>query len=91
LEREESPAYEVYFILGKSYQYRGELSKAIQIFDEAISEHGLNTALLNVIGECYFQIGNMAEAQAAWEKSLEINTNQPEIKKNLDLLKEKKR
>ncbi len=91
MEREENPAYEVYFILGKSYQYRGEMNKAIKVFNEAISEHGLNAALLNVIGECYFQAGNLVEAQAAWEKSLEINTNQPEIKKNLEILKEKKR
>jgi GWxTD domain-containing protein len=91
LQNEESPAYEVYFLLGKAYQYRGELNKAVQIFDDAISEHGLNTSLLNVIGDCYFQMGDMAQAQAAWEKSLEINTNQPEIKKNLEILKEKKR
>jgi GWxTD domain-containing protein len=90
LEKEESPAYEVYFILGKSYQYAGDVNKAVQIFDTAVSRHGLNTELLNVIGQCYFQMGNMVEAQAAWEKSLEINAHQPGIKKNLETLKEKK-
>ncbi len=91
LEREESPAYEVYFILGKSYQYRGELNKAVQTFNDAISQYGLNTPLLNVLGECYFRMGDPVEARAAWEKSLEINADQPEIKKSLEKIKENKR
>jgi hypothetical protein len=35
-------------------------------------------------------LGNPEEALAAWEKSLEIDPNQSEIKKKVDLLKEKK-
>lgn len=91
LDHEESPAYEVFFILGKSYQYQGKLQKAVKTFDQAISQHGLNTTLLNVMGECYFQMGYKLKAQEAWEKSLEIDTNQSKIKKNLEMLKEKKR
>ena len=40
--------------------------------------------------ECYFQLSEPGEALAAWEKSLEINPNQPQIKKNVEALKEKK-
>jgi len=82
--------YEVFFIMGKAYQNTGELSKAIDVFDKAISRYGLNINLLNSIGECYFQLGEVNEALAAWEKSLEINPNQPQIKKNVEALKEKK-
>jgi len=91
LDHEESPAYEVFFILGKSYQYQGKLQKAVKTFDQAISHHGLNTTFLNVMGECYFQMGYKLKAQGAWEKSLEIDINQSKIKKNLEMLKQKKR
>jgi tetratricopeptide (TPR) repeat protein len=40
--------------------------------------------------ECYFQLGEPDEALAAWQKSLEINQNQPQIKKSVEALKEKK-
>lgn len=84
------PKYELFFIMGKAYQNMGELNKAIEIFDRAISHYGLNINLLNTIGECYFQLGNAREALTAWEKSLEINPNQPQIKKNVEALKEKR-
>jgi hypothetical protein len=32
----------------------------------------------------------MEEALAAWERSLEINPDQPELKKTLEAIKEKK-
>lgn len=90
LGRTEAPLFEIYFILGKAYQYLGELAQAIEVFNQALQHHGLSTNLLNVLGDCYSQLGNMPEAKAAWEKSLEINPDQPEVQKNVDLLKEKK-
>jgi len=90
LNRLERPPYELLFIMGKAYQNMGKLDKAIEIFDKGITHYGLNINLLNSIGECYFQLGNAKEALAAWEKSLEIHPDQPQIKKNVDALKEKK-
>jgi len=90
LNQNEPPQYELFFIMGKAYQYLGELDKAIDIFNKAISHYGLNINLLNSIGECYFQVGNAEEALAAWEKSLEIDSEQPEIQKGVKLLKQKK-
>lgn len=90
LNKEQAPQYEVYFLMGRAYKNLGELAKAIEIFDKAIIHYGLNVNILNVIGECYFQLGNAGGALAAWEKSLEINPDQPEIRKNVGTLKEKK-
>ncbi len=84
------PKYEVFFMMGKTYQNLGELSKAIEVLDKAISSYGININLLNTIGWCYFQLGEPDEALAAWQKSLEINQNQPQIKKSVEALKEKK-
>lgn len=89
LNQPQPSAYEVFFIMGKTYQNLGKLIKAIEVFDQSISHFGLDINLLNAIGECYFQLGNEKEALTAWEKSLEINPKQPQIKKNVETLKEK--
>jgi len=82
--------YEAFFILGRTYQNLGRLSEAIQVFDKTISHYGINTNILNAVGECYFQLKRFEEALAVWEKSLEINPDQPQVKKNVEALKEKK-
>lgn len=90
LNQPELPKYEVFFILGRAYQNTGNFLKAIEVFAKAISHYGLNIHLLNAVGECHFKLGELSEAQAAWKKSLEIYPNQPQVKKILEALKEKK-
>ena len=90
MNQPQPPKYEVFFIIGKAYQSLGELSKAIEVLDKAISHYGININLLNTIGECYFQLGEPDAALVAWQKSLEISQNQPLIKRNVEALKEKK-
>jgi len=89
LDRPEPPEYDVYFILGRAYQSLGLLDKAIETFDTAIDQFGVNTSLLNAVGECYFQLGRLEEALVTWERSLEINPNQPELEKSVKAIKEK--
>lgn len=81
------PKYEIYYFLGKAYQSSGKLNEAIDIFNKAISDYGLNIHLLNSLGECYFQLGIPTKALMVWEKSLEINPDQPQIEKNVAALK----
>jgi len=52
-----------------------------------ISLYGLNTKVLNMIGESYFRISNSEGALKAWEKSLEINPDQPQIIDKVNALK----
>lgn len=87
----EKPAsYELYFLIGRARQKLGQWDRAIAAFDEAIAHYGTNTNTLNAIGECYFQKGDARAAVAVWEKSLELNPDQPEIRKAVDTIKEKK-
>lgn len=79
--------YQVYFFLGRSYQAIGEFNQAVSVFNQAISHFGINSHVLNALAECYFQMGSLDEALAAWEKSLEISPNQPEIRKKLEAIK----
>jgi len=88
LDRPEHPPYEVYFVLARAHQGLGQLDKAIAILDSAIDYFGVNTNLLNTVGDCYYQLGRYEEALVAWERSLEINPNQPELKKDVEAIKE---
>ena len=87
---DENIKYEVYFYLGKSAQARSNFAKAISHFREAITHFGLNIYLLNSLGDCFFNLNNMQDAKASWEKSLEIIPDQPKTREKLDSLKEKK-
>ncbi len=90
LERKETPSYELLYFMGKTYKILGKLDKAINMFDKAVSHYGVNIVLLNELGGCYFQLGKPKEALALWEKSLEIQPDQPQIRKKVENLKEKK-
>lgn len=79
--------YEVYFFLGQAHQALGEFDHAISVFNSAITHYGINTNILNSIGDCYHRLGNINEALAAWDKSLELNSNQPEIKNKINSIK----
>lgn len=86
----ESPSYDVHFLMGASYRELGEFGKAIEMFDKAIQQFGVNPLVLNALGGCYYRWGQLSKALTAWEKSLEINPEQPEIRKNVKAIKEKR-
>lgn len=87
---EETASFEVYFILGRAHQSLGDWSAAVMVYDKAIRSVGVNTLLLNALGECHYRQGGLAEALAAWERSLELDPNQPSILKLVDAVKEKR-
>lgn len=89
LNSTQSLPYDVYFTLGRAYQSLGELAKALEVYRQAVRHHGLNTMLLNALGECHYQLGQIQDALSAWNKSLEINAEQPAIRKLVETLKEK--
>lgn len=79
----------LYYVLGRAHQGLEEYEEAISFYQRYISHEGASIEVLNSIGECYFQLGNHKEALRAWEKSLEINSNQPEIKSKIEAIKGK--
>jgi GWxTD domain-containing protein len=77
----------LYYVLGRAHQGMGEYEEAISFYQKFVSHQGVSFVVLNSIGECSFQIDNPEEALRAWEKSLEINPDQPEIKKKVKEIK----
>jgi len=85
-----APKYEVFVLAGQTYGKLGEYAKAISILDQAVTRFGINAVLLNEIGENYARLGQVREALAAFDKSLQLNPKQPEIQKKAAALREKK-
>jgi len=84
-KKEKEPA--IYFYLGKSFQMLNQFEESIHYYKEYLSHFGTHLGILNSIGECYYRMGNKKEALQAWEKSLEINPKQEEIKRIVESLK----
>jgi tetratricopeptide (TPR) repeat protein len=82
--------FDFYYTLGRAYQRLGDQAQALEVLETARDHYGLNTWLLNVLGEIHYQQGQWAEARASWQRSLEIQPDQPAIRKLFDSLKEKK-
>jgi GWxTD domain-containing protein len=77
-------------ILGQAYQALGEYASAVAVYKGYLASYGTNINILNLIGECYNRLGNTEEALVAWEKSLELNPGQEEIKGKVEALKKNK-
>jgi GWxTD domain-containing protein len=81
--------YEFLRFLGRSCQALEEYEEAIQHYKDYLNHMGTNLLILNSIGECYLHLGNIDEALIAWEKSLEIDSNQKVIKEKVKSIREK--
>ena len=78
---------ELFGVLGGLEQKIGNFEPAIAHYKESLKHQGANLSILNAVGECYYRLGNTAEALVAWEKSLEIDPNQEEIRKRVRSIK----
>ncbi|MEE9502524.1 MAG: tetratricopeptide repeat protein, partial [Candidatus Aminicenantaceae bacterium] len=86
----EQEKYEFLSVLGQACQALGNFAEAIAYYKNYLTRFGTNIQILNSIGECYYRLGNKEEALIAWEKSLEINPNQEDLKKTVESIKKQK-
>jgi len=83
------PKYQTYFLLALSYKYLGNFKEAVSIYQKAIADYGASPELLNPLGECLLELNKKKEALEIWEKSLQINPAQPEIREKIKALRNK--
>jgi tetratricopeptide (TPR) repeat protein len=89
LDQVKPAAYDIFYMAGRAYQGSGQFARAEAVFNKAVTHYGVNTNLLNALGECYRELGSFDEALAAWKKSLELNADQPDIKRRVETLGDK--
>jgi GWxTD domain-containing protein len=87
---EKTAKYETHVLAAEAFKRTGELDRAIELLDQAVAHYGVNAVLLNSLGECYENQGKTKEALAAFEKSLQLSPDQPQVKKKVDGLRKKK-
>ncbi len=85
-----TPKYETYVLAAQSLRRAGELDGAVAALERAIDHYGVNAVLMNLTGECLFELGKVPEALAAFEKSLQISPDQPSLRAKIDELKKRK-
>jgi tetratricopeptide (TPR) repeat protein len=81
--------YEFAQYLGESSQALGRYGEAIGFYKDYLTYFGTNLIVLNAIGECYVQTGDLAGAITVWRKSLELSPNQAELKQKLAAIQDK--
>ena len=73
--------YETYVLAAEALQRVGGFGRAVELLDKAVTHYGINASLMNLTGECYLGLGKTPEALAAFEKSLELSPDQPDVRK----------
>ncbi len=91
LLQSDPPRFEVYVLLGEAYRRLGEYPKAVSVFQEALVHHGVTVPVLNALGDCFAHQDRTIEALSAWERSLQIDPEQPAVASIVKRMKEKER
>jgi GWxTD domain-containing protein len=89
VDPQRSPEYETLVLAAEAQKRAEEFETAAGLLERAIAHYGVNVVLLNAIGECHEGLGKPGEALAAYEKSLQLSPDQPEIRKRVEALKKK--
>jgi GWxTD domain-containing protein len=89
LAGESAAGYEVYTTAAELLRSGGRFEQSLQVLEKALARFGVNAELIRALGEDYLGLGRKKEAQAAFEKSLELNPDQPDLKKKLEELRKK--
>lgn len=78
---------EDYYNAGIGLFQQKDYDRAIQYFHAAIQEKPDFWQAYQFLGEAYYQASNRTEAVVAIQQSLKLHSNNPELKKFLDMVK----
>jgi predicted negative regulator of RcsB-dependent stress response len=78
--------FEVVSGLGYAFYVKGQCQDAVAYLDRARQIRPPDTLLLNTSGDCHQKLGHGDQAREAFELSLELDAEQPEVKERIQLL-----
>jgi GWxTD domain-containing protein len=84
LKGEEKFLFDYYFIKGRAHLGLGQYDQAIVSLLAGNAIYDSDTNLLNTLGFCFYKVGKKDEAKKAFEASLRLNPEQPEVRKLLE-------
>ncbi len=80
-------SYLIHVNLGTVLAKDGRYREARELFRKSLSLKPDSPIALNNLALCEYNLGNVGEALGLWEKSLQIDPQQEEIKRNLKSIK----
>jgi len=86
LEPEFPQQYEVVLGLGLAYYLEGELEKAAELLERAMTIRAPGTNLLNALADVYLTLGTPEKARPLLERSLELDGTQESVQRKLSAL-----
>ncbi len=86
LEAQFPNQYEVASGLGYALYLKDQCQEAIGYLDRARQIRPADKLLLNTSGDCHQELGNVDQAREAFQRSLELDAEQPEVKERLETL-----
>jgi len=86
LEPEFPEQFEVILGLGVSYYLEGDLEKASEFLERAMTIRAPGTSLLNTLGDVYLSLGQSDKARPLLERSLELDGSQDAVREKLSTL-----
>ncbi len=84
---ESQAGYPVLLACGQAWLQAGEFARAERCLDGALARFGVNTTLLNALGQCHIGLKRPGEALSVLEKSLQLDPRQEEIRQQVEALK----
>ena len=81
LRKDERRQFVLHLIRGQALFGLAKYEEALADLTRANRIYNSETAVLNALGKCYEKLGRRAEAREAFDASLKLNPNQPEIAK----------
>jgi GWxTD domain-containing protein len=78
---------EMLFLLGRAYHGGGRYAEARDSLLAYLKHNSTNTSAINLLGECFIKTGQPGEALKAFETSLKLVPEQPEIAAKLEAMK----
>lgn len=83
------PSGEILALLGRACHALGRFAEAAAYYEAFLGRNGATTEILNFLGTCQFELGNRDQALGTWDKSLELNPDQPRIRNLVDSIRKK--
>lgn len=88
IEQEFPNQYDVVAGLGLGYSLEGDCVKGVGYLEHAKTLRPPDTALLNVLGNCYAELGDHEKAAEAFQSSLDLNPDQDPVRERLSSVRQ---
>jgi len=90
IQDSQNTSFDILFMLARAQQKLGKFIQAVSILESMRLSFGVNIEVLNLLGICYFQQGDIDKALEIWEVSLEMKPDQPHLLESVKGIKEKR-